>query len=206
MRQANTKRLLIIAVLSLAAAGSPADGERGIKVYVDEVAAVSGPIISRAKSIADKMFADAGVHLVWCHGRYATGRTQGSISVRITSDTPSDRAPEALAFALPFEGVHINVFYDRILSVGSSAASGAVAELLAHVFVHEITHLLEGTDRHSPYGVMKATWTSTDYQQIAHGPLPFSPTDLELIQERLASWYARERKGPESDSLCRAIK
>ena len=39
--------------------------------------------------------------------------------------------------------------------------------LLAHVLVHEITHVLEGVDRHTGQGVMKARWTEDDLALMA---------------------------------------
>lgn len=59
--------------------------------------------------------------------------------------------------------------------------------VLAHVLVHEITHILEGIDRHSESGVMKAQWTVEDYRAMADKPLPFAAIDVDLIQRGLAS-------------------
>ena len=54
--------------------------------------------------------------------------------------------------------------------------------ILAHVLVHEITHILQGIDRHSESGVMKASWTNQDYKAMAWKPLPFTPQDTRLLQ------------------------
>jgi hypothetical protein len=58
--------------------------------------------------------------------------------------------------------------------------------LLAHVLVHEITHVLEGVSRHSETGLMKAHWTGKDYMATAHKPLEFDPVDVNIIHYRLA--------------------
>jgi hypothetical protein len=57
--------------------------------------------------------------------------------------------------------------------------------LLAHVLVHEITHLLEGIDRHSESGVMKAHWSSDDTLEMAWKPLAFTEEDKYLIHRGL---------------------
>ncbi len=38
--------------------------------------------------------------------------------------------------------------------------------VLAHVLVHEITHILEGLNEHSQEGIIKARWTFQDYRRI----------------------------------------
>jgi hypothetical protein len=60
--------------------------------------------------------------------------------------------------------------------------------LLAHVLVHEITHILEGIPHHSQDGVMKAHWTPQDIVRMASRPLPFDPQDVALIQYGLAHY------------------
>lgn len=58
--------------------------------------------------------------------------------------------------------------------------------LLAHVLVHEITHILQGTCRHSDTGIMKARWTHQDYMEMGQKPLSFTEKDLQLIRTGLA--------------------
>lgn len=59
--------------------------------------------------------------------------------------------------------------------------------VLAHVLAHEITHVLEVTDRHSKEGVMKAHWTGRDFRNMAWRGLPFAAEDVELIHLGIAS-------------------
>ena len=99
--------------------------------------------------------------------------------VDLATDTPKQLRPGALGFALPYEGTHITVFYDRVLQTVDSKMVPAV---LAHVLVHEITHILEGCDWHTSAGIMKASWTRADYKQMARQPLSFTGEDLQLIQ------------------------
>jgi hypothetical protein len=54
--------------------------------------------------------------------------------------------------------------------------------LLAHVMVHEVTHVLQGMDHHSDTGVMKARWTSDDYKKMLWDPLPFTDYDATLVR------------------------
>jgi hypothetical protein len=83
-----------------------------------------------------------------------------AIIVSLSHKTPVDRLPGALAYAMPFEGVHIELFCDRI---GNAP---------------EITHILEGTDEHSDRGIMKARWNARDFAEMLRIPLAFGPQDV----------------------------
>ncbi|WP_410971913.1 hypothetical protein, partial [Salmonella sp. SAL4445] len=80
--------------------------------------------------------------------------------------------------------IHTAVLYDRIQAF-SRNNSATPAMILGHVLTHEITHILQGIDRHSPTGVMKARWDATDYFEMTRSPLPFTPGDIELIRTGL---------------------
>ena len=88
-----------------------------------------------------------------------------------------------MAYAQPYEGVHIVVLYYRIEA--NTDGPTQASTFLAHVMTHEITHLLQGFSRHSETGVMKAHWDASDFMQMAHRPLPFAPEDIDLIHRGL---------------------
>jgi hypothetical protein len=129
---------------------------------------------------ASEMFAEIPVRIDWSSGRSC--QASGVIHIHLKDRTPEGLQPGALAYALPYEGTYIELFYDRIKStVGPST----LPHLLAHVLVHEITHILQGVARHSETGVMKAHWTPTDYLEMEIHPLHFAPEDVQLIQASL---------------------
>ena len=175
----NVTQILAIAAVF---AGS-IQAEQSVTVYVQDAAIVPGQTLARAEGLAGKMFAKAGVRINW-----RVGRPNGDAITVGMSDVPSADHPGALAFARPFEGVHITVFYDRI---HKEIAPDVAPALLAHVLVHEITHIIQGVDRHSETGVMKAHWDTADYNQMLARPLPFTDWDLVLIQNGLASRDSR---------------
>jgi len=126
------------------------------------------------------------VRIDWRIGR-PSGAQPGRepvIVVRLAEHTPADYLPGALAFAKVYEGVHITVFWDRI---ESQCRLAPVVVVLAHVLVHEITHILQGVNRHSESGVMKSRWTAKDQRAMASKPLPFTALDVELIRHALES-------------------
>jgi hypothetical protein len=156
-------------------------------VYVNNDA-VQPRVLQVAESIAAGMFSGARVRMEW-RGHEPDGAhlPAGAVAIRLAPQTPVHFMPGALAFARPYEGVHITVFCDRIQRV--APGSGSTAVILAHVLVHEITHILQGSEEHSDSGVMKATWTGTDYLEMTSQPLRFTPEDIDRIHRGLA-WRA----------------
>lgn len=168
----------IAAMTLMAAMSGVAAGKQ--PVYLLDNARV--PLFVRAQAVvlANKMFATIGIGLDWHMGE---PRSAHPIVVELATRTPTDLHPGALAYALPYEGVHIRVFYDR---VENAVVPGLRTALLAHVLVHEITHILQRVFHHSGSGIMKAFWTDQDYFQMRTGVLPFAPEDIILIQRGLA--------------------
>jgi hypothetical protein len=175
----------ILAMVAMMAVGMSARAEWKVAVYVDNDAA-PGRVLLGAMATAGRMFSSAGVKLDWRGHAPDGGRLPvGAVAIGLAPRTPAGFMPGALAFARPYDGVHITVFYDRVQHVAPRPAPAAA--LLAHVLVHEIAHILQGIDRHSESGVMKARWTGPDYTGMAWKPLPFTPEDIDLIHRGLGS-------------------
>jgi hypothetical protein len=143
-------------------------------------------VLPLAEQLASKMFAEAGVTVDWRHG--LAGCPARGILISLSSQAPADVPPDALAYALAYEGSHIVIFYDRLQRRVQAAQ---IPSLLAHVLVHEMTHILQAISRHSGQGIMKAHWDGSDYQAMRFKPLSFTPEDIELIHRGLAERTAR---------------
>lgn len=138
-------------------------------------------LVQEAQATVDRMFAATGVVIEW--RPQMRDCPANAILVSLSYRTPESLSPGALASARPFEGIHIEVFYDRIRRFNHAA----VPTVLAHVLVHEITHVLQAVSRHSDYGVMKAQWDTTDYTEMRWKTLAFTPNDVDLIHQGMAS-------------------
>jgi hypothetical protein len=160
------------------------DGQK-VVVCMEE----SGPAAVRYRAIAmsTKMYAAIGVRLDWEQSPRACKGAE-AIHIELADRTPEKLMPGALAYALPFEGIHIRVFFDR---VQKSVGPNALPCLLAHVLGHEIGHILQGSVRHAETGVMKARWTVDDFQQMTFRSLPFTEDDTTLILRGLEVRSAR---------------
>ena len=177
--------------------GASADqvNDRGVTVCMQEGADLR--VVPLAKMMATTMFREIGVKIDWRAGIHNC--PSDGIVISLSDRTPATLKPGALAYARPYEGTHVVLFYDRIVE---SYRSVRVAPLLSHVLVHEITHILEGTARHSKSGVMKANWTLNDYGQMACKPLGFDRADIDLIHEGMTT---RARQAMAAGSVAQAL-
>jgi hypothetical protein len=177
--------MTMAAVLGSAAWAAGKSGEQKVVVCFEE----SGgqlPETPQARMIASKLFQTAGVKLEVLSGqRSCEGQRDQVIVVGLLTNTPKHLLPGALAYAREFEGVHIQVFYDRIANLAESRELRLY--MLAYVIVHEITHILEGYDMHSASGIMKAYWGSPEYGLMRIGQLRFTDEDIKLIHAALAA-------------------
>ncbi len=168
--------------LTGALAANPRAGGK-VRVCVNAGASVSSFVLVRAEGIASRIFASAGVAMEWHSGAPAVCREPDGTKTVILGfavNAPAQDHPGAMAYAQPYERVHIVVLFDRIEK--STGGPGQASTLLAHVMAHEITHLLQGISRHSPSGVLKAQWNAQDLLQMTSQPLPFTADDIDLIQ------------------------
>jgi hypothetical protein len=170
--------LVLYAAATAAYAGQP---QQKLTVYVQNNAMVPGRLLIPAEGLASRMFDEIGICLVWREGKPTVETSQPPIFIELATATPATREPGALAFALPFEGRHLTVFFDRIAKLPYRDT------VLAHVIVHEITHLLQGVVRHSATGVMKAHWSIGDFAAMRFRPFSFTPEDVDLIYAGLAT-------------------
>jgi hypothetical protein len=182
------KILALVAMTVVMEIGAQADD---VTVYVQGLSAASAAELGGAQVLANQIFAGAGVQIDWRRGRPPGSESLSSkpIVVEMVTGESGQLLPGALAFAQPYEGVHISVFCDRIRA---AVQPDMTPKLLAHVLVHEITHILQGTSRHSDSGVMKARWTPEDYRIMRFKPLRFTEEDVQLIRFGVAARAGRE--------------
>jgi hypothetical protein len=169
--------------------------ERRVTVCMDTGS--DGDVVNAARAKAGKLFQKIGVKIEWHTDGRSCPVASGAIAIRLSDRTPKDRTQGALAYAMPFEGIHIVVFYDR---VRERAELAQLPCLLAYVLAHEIAHMLQGTERHSENGIMKARWGRLEYLEMQRGFLVFVKDDVESIYSGLA-WRERRLTAANSPSL-----
>ena len=167
----------------------PADAAPGAEARVTVCMASTEDfwLENQAKVVSSTIFASIGVKIQW-HG--PSKCPAEAIFITFSNDEPGSLLPGALAYALPFEGTHVVVFYDRVKN-----RPGPASSVLGHVIAHEVTHILQGVMRHSASGIMKAQWTGADYQEMNWKPLRFTDEDVMLIHSGLKVRETSRRSG-----------
>ena len=152
-----------------------------IQVQLIENTSIPAPVLNQALLLASEMFKGVGVHVEWEPGSHPRKNPSADrrIVVELAGSTPWNYFEGALGISRPFDGIHVTVFYDRVEEIGIGSLKPI---LLAHVLVHELTHMLEGVDRHSDAGIMKALWGPEEYYEMTSKPLTFTPEDILLIR------------------------
>jgi hypothetical protein len=180
---------MLAATVGVAAQASGMDKNKDKNVTVCVENTVGFTVLPLAEQLASQIFSTAGVGIDWRQGLAGCPVEGIRVTLSALSDhAPADLPPNAMAYALPYEGNHIVVFYDRLQR---KVKGTQISSLLAHVLAHEVTHILQGIHRHSDRGLMKATWDGSDYQAMMWKPLPFTPGDIELLQSGLAARATR---------------
>jgi len=195
-----TTKLLVAGLLVVLpiSAGRPERGQAAqhtgpdVMVYV-EIERVASSVLLPAEATATRMFAGIGVRVQWANhppGRRAEPARGGcapkppkEIVIHMASERAASVSRDAFADALPYasDGARVTVFYAE-LRQAFGAQPRLESTVLAHVLVHEITHVLQGIVRHSSTGVMRAHWNSTEYGGLVMRPMEFADDDAELIQ------------------------
>lgn len=182
------------AALLLAAGTGAFAGEPDVTVYVRSDCEVNLEVIVPALHLAAAMFDGTGVAVAWRRGAPPRRKLgQGlAITAVLVADGRNTFAAPALAEAFPYAGAArpITIYYDQLRAQARTKLQQSA--LLAHVLVHEITHVLQAIDRHSESGLMKARWTVEDIASMAERPLSFTSDDVDLIRAGLGRLRAVE--------------
>jgi hypothetical protein len=152
-------------------------------VYND--AGVPALIVKEARDIAESIYRDAGVTLLWKeHAAPVAGATE--FFVRIV---PRSLNLPGEDFGIAFVGsdglgIQADIFYSGIDRMAKNSSANP-AEIMGHVMAHELGHLLLGLNSHSHLGIMQARWSDQQLRQMSMGALKFNKRQSEMINARL---------------------
>src|SRR5215468_9997590 len=106
---------ITLTVAIAATVGISARAEQTVTVYIEDASLAPYLVMNRARLIATEIFAGVGVRIEWHGHTPRSGQVpSGAVVISLVSQTPAALLPGALAFARPYEGTHITVFWDRI--------------------------------------------------------------------------------------------
>lgn len=194
-------------VSSSAAQADVSDWRPQITVQVYNAAGVTSSVVLNAEHEADWIFGKAGIRVNWrtCHFDPESVNAQECTEtddpllfvLRINPGHPSSVVSvEALGFALPFtdNAKHGAVNYQNVEAVHQKNRDLVdLDRLLANVIVHELTHLIFESTRHSE-GLMHANWSRMDLKRMGNRRLTFTPEQVQQIRGALMLRATRARE------------
>ncbi len=184
--------------------------EKQMTVRVRNYARMDSGVLLKAETTASKILQEAGVDTVWvlCFDGSMWSRDVACTDLRGPMDLTVNVLPISMshgfrvrgeAFGIAAEdgelgfGCDAWIFNDPMESFAVEREL-SVAQLLGHVFAHELGHLLLGPNSHSGIGLMSAQWSSRELHAADHGGLFFSASESRRIQKAvLARWEAGSR-------------
>ena len=198
---ANTScRVVALGLVALGLAGTtPAafgsEPERpAIMILVNSVPGVPIDVLLRAKVETARIYADAGVRLVWSE----PSRTLPRLTVMIVSnpDTWPERVGANALGAAPgtAEGMGrlAYAFHDRIEATAQQHRTD-VGKLLGCVMAHELGHILLARGSHSPTGIMSDRWDQFTMDLVAESLLRFTKQQAESIRKSVGDLHANHK-------------
>ena len=183
-KQALKVAALVMAQAVATATSSPAE-EIIISVEVRNYAGVQPKTLQLAQDEVTAILADAGLRVIWIDwNKDRTGN--GIVIVNVLSRAPTVQ-PEFPAQAMGFTqvtrsaGHFTNVIMTRVETLAHNHGVNTEV-LLGAAIAHEIGHLLMPHAPHTASGLMRASWSVTEYQLIESGRLRFQRFEKQILR------------------------
>jgi len=186
-----TTALAVSATLLTARAATAADAaERAtIVLHVDDFSGLPADDLNAAEAVAGRIFARAGIRMIWVYGRDRAPRADGALQLTVL----------VLSKKMAERKIANDLVDSNILGQAASGCGRAyilshrirelatrnerrVGDLLGRVVAHEVGHLLLPENGHSPIGIMTS---SLDLSTTALAA--FTSEQTAAIRVRVAS-------------------
>jgi hypothetical protein len=198
MRPAISSAVVVLVLSGLFAA---AEEPKQITIRVFDTASVSDELLANAQELAAQLYERVGIEIHWIRGdRDALASAEREPAVRTAPGCPSvDRIDvklqptvrgltrtTILASAFPYRNSGIRVRVPMAHLVAHARATGVPIDvILGFVLVHEVGHILIGSDWHSSTGIMRPKLEWTDMILPASEVPMFDATDAVYIRRNL---------------------
>jgi hypothetical protein len=167
-----------------------------IRIY--NYAAVPPAELDAARAVASRIFHDAGLAVEWeicrvpnsAEGAASTAplRDGGEFVLRLqTSATVNLPLHVELGSSLlDGTGGGVLITLDpRLVDAVALQAHAEAGLVLGRAIAHEVGHLLIGTARHSPHGLMRELWSQKELRENRPGDWAFSSQEAALMKRSL---------------------
>ncbi len=177
-----------------------------VVLSVFDDAGVSPKLVSQSEAVTSRIFAQAGVRLLWLRcGLPSLTEPQRDLCTSSVFPThlhlrlirhPLQSQGSALGVSyLADDGVgfQADIFCDRVAHLHDDSEIDLTI-LLGVVMAHELGHLLLGTSSHSPQGLMRASWTREDLRRAFRCALLFSDDESDHMRAKLYQAYLEQKR------------
>jgi hypothetical protein len=191
------------------AAAAASETSPAVTIYVRNYAGVPSKTLTEAEEVATGIFRNAGIETRWVELAVTLENNQrnstnhpayllSDIHLDILPCTMSDHLglPKNVMGLAPgtgrdrdivyvFDGNVEALFQDllwRTRNDGSLDRNVLKAQILGHVFAHELGHVLLNLQVHTAHGIMQGQWSPKDLVDAVHGRILFSPQQSEILR------------------------
>jgi hypothetical protein len=192
-------------------ASPPREVAAPITVRIYDYASTPPGVLSRAREVAARVLAGAGIATSWaqCRTRESERRLNPSCSNRADASVLQLRIHTRLqaqrmgvrawqfGYALPLDegfGVIAGVFLGRARDLAHSHGLD-LSIVLGHVMAHEIGHLLLGSGHHGGQGIMRPRWNDHDLRLAQTGLLGFTSSQAMRMLAQAEARTVESRDG-----------
>ena len=188
-------------MVGLSSARAPADADEAVPVVVlvDDRASAAPSVLDQAGKEVVRIYRHAGTRVVWRTKTHASNSPANSedqraftvhLMVRAGLLPKSNRPSQFQMGAAPGGAIDCGgvafLFFDQAIEF-SRVHQTAPTLVVGTVVAHEIGHLLLGNRSHTSEGLMRASWSTDDWQRASSGFLLFSQRESETIRATVSS-------------------
>jgi hypothetical protein len=179
-----------------AAAGAERPVAPRVVLSISNNAHVEADVLARAGDQVRRIYAEAGVEIVWHEGStpVPAGDLRVLVILTVTSPFRQSAADRVLGAAARGEGGLGRVVYALWNRIEALAARRphTPSTLLGYVIAHEVGHLVLPRAGHSSAGMMRAQWDPRDLHDAERGVLRFTRQEAIDMRRRIADAASAE--------------
>jgi hypothetical protein len=161
-----------------------------VVLQINNVVGVPRGTLERAQQEVARLYRGIGVDVTWRSSEAPHASAERIIRVVLVPAEGGDlrhrEKPVMGAAVVTDQGTQIAYVYYRQIESQARQYDVSVTMILASAISHEVAHLLLPGARHSPDGLMRASWTRDDFYRAEQGQLLFSTEQASLIRGRAA--------------------
>ena len=183
--------LVVLTYFSLTSSLHAEARQPRLAVSIQNLPGVSADTVAEARRHVVRVFAAAGIEVLWHEFPTPPTGADFAVSVVITTTPPSKNAvaTEILGIAASVKTRCGRVAWAlwHHITPFAEAQGRTPGLVLGYVIVHEIGHLLLPPPSHSTHGLMRAKWQSTDLDAAENDLLRFTRDQARVMRHRLAA-------------------